>query len=47
MLKTKTDLSKIKANLSTIARIQVNATYEDIASISDIESELTSTQMTN
>ena len=47
MLETKADLSKIKAKLRTIARIQADATYEDIAGISGIESELIATQMTN
>ena len=47
MLETKADLSKIKAKLRTIARIQADATYENIAGISGIESELIATQMTN
>jgi hypothetical protein len=46
MLETKADLSKIKEKLRTIARIQADATYEDIASIRAIESELTAVQMT-
>ena len=46
MLETKADLAKIKEKLRTIARIQADATYEDIASIRAIESELTATQMT-
>ena len=45
MLETKADLAKIKEKLRTIARIQADATYEDIASIRAIESELTATQM--
>jgi len=46
MLETKADLSKIKEKLRTIGRIQADATYEDIASIRAIESELTAAQMT-
>jgi len=46
MLETKADLAKIKEKLRTIARIQADATYEDIASIRAIESELTAAQMT-
>ena len=46
MLETKADLAKIKEKLRTIARIQADATYEDIASIRAIETELTATQMT-
>ena len=46
MLETKADLTKIKEKLRTIARIQAEATYEDIASIRAIETELTSAQMT-
>ena len=46
MLETKADLSKIKEKLRTIARIQADATYEDIASIRAIETELTAAQMT-
>ena len=46
MLETKADLTKIKEKLRTIARIQADATYEDIASIRAIESELTAAQMT-
>ena len=45
MLETKADLAKIKEKLRTIARIQADATYEDIASIRAIETELTATQM--
>ena len=46
MLGAKADLPKIKEKLRTIARIQADATYEDIASIRAIETELTATQMT-
>ena len=46
MLETKADLTKIKEKLRTIARIQADATYEDIASIRAIETELTAAQMT-
>ncbi len=46
LLETKADLAKIKEKLRTIARIQADATYEDIASIRAIESELTAAQMT-
>jgi len=46
MLETKADLAKIKEKLRTIARIQADATYEDIASIRAIETELTAAQMT-
>ena len=46
MLEDKADLTKIKEKLRTIARIQAEATYEDIASIRAIETELTTAQMT-
>lgn len=46
MLEAKADLTQIKEKLRTIARIQAEATYEDIASIRAIETELTATQMT-
>jgi len=46
MLESKADLTKIKEKLRTIARIQAEATYEDIASIRAIETELTTAQMT-
>jgi hypothetical protein len=46
MLEAKADLTKIKEKLRTIARIQADATYENIASIRAIENELTASQMT-
>ena len=45
MISEKADLGRIKARLQTIARIQADATYEDIASIRAIEKELTAEQM--
>ena len=45
MIADKSSLRKIKTELRTIARIQADATYEDIASVRAIEKELTSTQM--
>lgn len=45
MIADKADLNMIKAKLRTIARIQADATYEDIASIRAIEKELTPAQM--
>ena len=46
MIADRADLSRIKVRLQTIARIQADATYEDIASIRAIEKELTPAQMT-
>ncbi len=45
MLEDKADLAKIKEKLHAIARIQADATYEDIAGIRAIETELTADQM--
>jgi len=45
MLEDKADLAKIKDKLHAIARIHADATYEDIAGIRAIETELTATQM--
>ena len=45
MLEDKADLAKIKEKLHAIARIQADATYEDIAGIRAIETELTVGQM--
>jgi len=45
MLEDKADLAKIKEKLHAIARIQADATYEDIAGIRAIETELTAAQM--
>lgn len=45
MIADKADLSIIKTRLRTIARIQADATYEDITSIRAIEEELTAAQM--
>jgi hypothetical protein len=41
----KADLNVIKIKLQTIARMQADATYEDIASVRAIEKELTAIQM--
>lgn len=40
------DLNKIKLKINDIAKIQADATYEDIASTREIETELTGTQLT-
>ena len=45
MIADKADLNVIKAKLQTIAGIQADATYEDIAGVRAIEKELTVTQM--
>ena len=45
MIADKADLTVIKIKLQTIARMQADATYEDIASIRAIEKELTPAQM--
>ena len=45
MIVDKADLDMIKVKLHTIARMQADATYEDIASVRAIEKELTVTQM--
>ena len=45
MIVEKADLYRIKAKLRTIARIQADASYEDIASVRAIEKELTLSQM--
>ncbi len=45
MIADKVDLNMIKAKLRTIARIQADATYEDIASVMAIGQELTAAQM--
>lgn len=46
MIAQRADLDKIKAKLNDIAKTQVDATYEDIASTRAIETELTGTQLT-
>jgi len=45
MIVDKADLNMIKAKLRTVARIQADATFEDIASVRAIENELTPAQM--
>ncbi len=40
-----TDLSRIKAKLQDIARVQTDASYEDIVSARAIENELTAEQL--
>ncbi len=45
MIVDKASLSMIKSKLQSIARIQADATYEDIASVRAIEKELTMEQM--
>ena len=45
MIVDKADLNMIKAKLRTVARIQADATFEDIASVRAIEKELTPAQM--
>lgn len=45
MIANKADLNMIKVKLQTIARIQADATYEDIASVRAIEEELSAAQM--
>jgi hypothetical protein len=45
MIAEKAELSKIKAKLESIAKVQVEATYEDIVSARAIERELTSIQL--
>ena len=45
MITDRSKLNKIKAKLRTIARIQADATYKDIASVRAIEKELTPSQM--
>ena len=45
MIVDKADLDMIKAKLQTIASMQADATYEDIASVRAIEKELTASQM--
>lgn len=45
MIVEKADLNMIKTKLRTMARIQADASYEDIASIRAIEKELTAAQM--
>ena len=45
MVVEKADLSRIKVKLQNIARIQADATYEDIASVRAIEKDLTPEQM--
>ena len=46
MINESADLDKIKVKLNDIAKIQADATYEDIASNRAIETELTGTQLT-
>jgi regulator of replication initiation timing len=45
MIADKADLNTIKTKLQNIARIQADATYEDIAGVRAIEKELTAAQM--
>lgn len=45
MIADRADLTRIKVRLQTIARLQADATYEDIASIRAIEKELTPAQL--
>ena len=45
MIADTADLNMIKVKLRTIARIQADAAYEDIASVRAIEKELTAAQM--
>ena len=45
MLTDRVDLSKIKAKVNEIAKIQADATYEDLASTRAIEEVLTSSQL--
>ncbi|MFA5336915.1 MAG: hypothetical protein WC330_01120 [Candidatus Omnitrophota bacterium] len=46
MIVEKASLGKIRSKLQAIARIQADATYEDIASTRAIETELTAAQFT-
>ena len=46
MIAESADLNKIKLKINDIAKIQADATYEDIASTREIETELTGTQLT-
>ena len=46
MITESADLNKIKTKINDIAKIQADATYEDIASNRAIETELTGTQLT-
>ncbi len=46
LIMEKADLRKIKAKLENVARIQVEASYEDIASARAVEKELTPIQLT-
>jgi Skp family chaperone for outer membrane proteins len=46
MIAESADLDKIKDKLNNIAKIQADASYEDIASTRAIETELTGTQLT-
>ena len=46
MITESADLNKIKTKINDIAKIQSDATYEDIASTREIETELTGTQLT-
>ena len=45
MVSESVDLDKIKAKINDIAKIQAEATYEDIATSRAIETELTGTQL--
>jgi hypothetical protein len=45
MIADRADLSRIKVRLQTIAQIQADATYEDIASARAIENELSAAQI--
>lgn len=46
MISESADLDKIKAKINDVAKIQADATYENIASNRAVETELTGTQLT-
>ena len=46
MISDSADLDKIKAKINDVAKIQADATYENIASNRAVETELTGTQLT-
>ena len=46
MISDSADLDKMKAKINDVAKIQADATYEDIASNRAVETELTGTQLT-
>jgi hypothetical protein len=46
MITESADLDKIKTKITSITKIQADATYEDVASNRAIETELTGTQLT-